>query len=697
MTVKWFNNLKIGNKLIAGFSIVSLVAGMVGAVGFKGLNDIANKELPSVEHLLQIQTNMAMISGLDYLLMTPKLKFEQRQDIYEKIRQYEAHLDEHWQAFIKLPMSNEIKSKWQQAEPLYKSWRDGHGAFLAKSTEFDQYGIEDPSNVQYEIALKQRDHNHWIWQLSESIHKGTAFIGQLDGNLCDLGIWMDDYETKNPQLKQLLNTIEAPHLMVHEAGVRINELIVERGPNWQTEAWQVYNTLALPNMRQTLDTLVRMDRSVGSASSIQAAMLKQALEVNSVNFDQASLVIDDIVKVSTRQATSAVVRSASLMMVLTLSGIIISILLGWWISQIIKKPVNRLLAASEKIAKGDLDVRMEADGQDEISQLAMAFASMADKVNHVLTDIHGAAEQVSAGSSQVAESSQHLSQGATEQASASEEITASMEELSAQTRQNADHAGKASEIAGKAMQDAHEGNQRMRDMLVSMEEIHQSSSKISKVIKVIDDIAFQTNILALNAAVEAARAGQHGKGFAVVAEEVRRLAARSAEAAKETTEMIEGSIKKASSGTGIARETAKALERIVVEITDAAGLVKEIAEASREQAAGIEHVNVAMMQVSQVTQNNSATSEEVASASEELSSQAQLLKETVNQFKLKPVSGRYRAYGTMKFDRDPLDARRGMKEKKQSNSMFKRLVDFFSRKNKSNSGIEIHRDEEISA
>jgi methyl-accepting chemotaxis protein len=184
----------------------------------------------------------------------------------------------------------------------------------------------------------------------------------------------------------------------------------------------------------------------------------------------------------------------------------------------------------------------------------------------------------------------------------------------------------------------------MKEMKRAVDEINSASTSIYKIIKVIDEIAFQTNILALNAAVEAARAGQHGKGFAVVAEEVRNLAARSAKAAKETTDMIEGSIKKAETGTVIANETSEALNKIVENTVKVADFISQIAVASNEQAEGIGQINAAVMQVSTVVQTNSATSEESASASEELASQAEMLKDQVSQFNLKRNSN-FSAYG----------------------------------------------------
>ncbi|TGE39078.1 HAMP domain-containing protein [Desulfosporosinus fructosivorans] len=340
----------------------------------------------------------------------------------------------------------------------------------------------------------------------------------------------------------------------------------------------------------------------------------------------------------TTEYDSAATNAIQVMMAVLVFAVLIAIALGIFISKIISKPIVELVSIAEKIADGDLDVAIEAKTRDEIGTLSSAFKRMADNLNEVMTNFNSASEQVASGSRQVSASSMALSQGATEQASSIEELTASIEEISTQTMLNAQNASQANELAEAARENAIQGNQQMKEMLQAMEEINDASGNIFKIIKVIDEIAFQTNILALNAAVEAARAGQHGKGFAVVAEEVRNLAARSANAAKETTALIEGSTKKVEGGTKIANDTALALNKIVEGVSKATSLVAQIATASNEQALGLNQVNQGIIQVSSVVQTNSATSEESAAASEELSSQAELLREQVRKFKLRKTT-----------------------------------------------------------
>jgi methyl-accepting chemotaxis protein len=374
--------------------------------------------------------------------------------------------------------------------------------------------------------------------------------------------------------------------------------------------------------------------------------------------------------------------------ILLLSGIVLSIIvglvIGFMMSGRISGAVVKTMKMVEEMEKGHLDMRLNMRGKDEIGQMARTMDKFADSLeedcvksmakladgnltfevtpkdendkfrgalkkagkdlNDILGQVMGSGEQVAYASTQVSDSSQSLSQGATEQASSLEEITSSLTEMAAQTRRNAENANQANQLSYQAKEAAEKGNNQMKDMVAAMAEINDSGQNISKIIKVIDEIAFQTNLLALNAAVEAARAGKHGKGFAVVAEEVRNLAARSAKAAKETAELIEGSVNKTGNGSEIANQTAGALEGIVESINEVTNLVDEIATSSNEQAQGISQVNEGLTQIDQVTQQNTANAEESAAAAEELSAQAQQLQALLSSFTLKNMPATRRRY-----------------------------------------------------
>lgn len=363
-----------------------------------------------------------------------------------------------------------------------------------------------------------------------------------------------------------------------------------------------------------------------------------------------------------------------------LSSFVVSSFIALRISRRISKPVEQMAQVAQKMAKGDLNVEVAVNSKDEIGKLAEAFREtvssirsyiaditvnlsqmeqgnftastqmeyagdyaalrqsmngILDSLNQTLGQIDQAAEQISSGSEQLSNGAQSLAQGAAEQASAVGELADSITEISTHVKNNAENAVHVSENVNKVNTEVAISNRHMNEMIGAMAQINESSSEIGKINKTIEDIAFQTNILALNAAVEAARAGAAGKGFAVVADEVRNLASKSAQAAKETSHLIENSAIQVENGSKIADETAKSLQRVVDSIKVVSETIEQISNASKQQSDKLDQISLSVEQISNVVQTNSAASEESAAVSEELSGQAATLKALVDQFQLK--------------------------------------------------------------
>ena len=406
-------------------------------------------------------------------------------------------------------------------------------------------------------------------------------------------------------------------------------------------------------------------------------------------FNSLNSAFDDIIAYNTKGSADAAAESASLYRTatLTMAAVVIAIILvgvffSFVIIRLIKTPISEIQNAAIKMAEGDLDVKISYTSKDELGILAVqvsrlihklqliiedenqflakmaegdftvdstceeaytggfypllvSFRGIADKLNDTMLQISQSSAQVAGGADQVSNGAQALAQGATEQASSVQELAATIDEISNKVNQNADSARQASKAADCVRVKMNVSKEKMQQMTHAMGDISSCSSEISKIMKIIEDIAFQTNILALNAAVEAARAGAAGKGFAVVADEVRNLANKSTKASENIAALIENSLQAIENGTQIADDTAQSLIQAVNDVNEMAGIIEQISEASSDQADSIAQLTVGIDQISNVVQTNSATAEESAAASEELSGQSQLMKSLVERFQLK--------------------------------------------------------------
>ncbi|MBZ9634329.1 methyl-accepting chemotaxis protein [Clostridium sp. FP1] len=692
--MKWYMNMKISAKLLSGFIMVAIIAAAIGVVGIVNLKSIDKSDTQLYENQLVPTTQLADINKnfqmirVDVRDIIIETKAEKMQVIEDSIKIKKAEIQKLSTEFEKTILSSEMKTAFKDYTEkkdnfeaqldsvlsLAKANKNVEAAALmsatgtsGKASKALQESIDSLITMKSADAKIKSDNN----SSNAKSAINTMIILLVAGVLIAmaLGIFLS-------------NIISTPIKLLAQAAdkLAIGDIDVDIKTNSKDEIGTLMIAFKkmVENIRENASTAEKISKGdfsvVIKAKSdkdvLAMSMILVVEAVNNLEKETNMLTMSAIEgKLSTRgdaqkfnggykniveginnilDAVIEPIKEASTVLTEMANGNLKVNMVGDYKGDHadIKNALNdtiyslssyvtEISEVLDEMSNSNLELSINNEYKGDFAQIKDALNLIIQSFNEVFTEINNAADQVSAGSNQVSDGSQALSQGTTEQASSIEELTASITEVAAQTKQNAVNASQANELALNAKEGAALGNSHMKEMLKSMEEINESSSSISKIIKVIDDIAFQTNMLALNAAVEAARAGQHGKGFAVVAEEVRNLAARSAKAAKETTDLVEGSIKKVEIGTKIANNTAESLDQIVVGVSKAATLVGEIAAASNEQATAIYQINKGIEQVSDVVQTNSATAEQSAAASEELSSQASMLKNMVGKFKLK--------------------------------------------------------------
>jgi len=584
-----FKNMKLATKMGMGFGLLIVISGVLGYVGWNGLTNV------STNAELNRQGNECL-QGLNDCASLRKEFTIRGFDAYGSDSKTAA---DNWHAAY-----NALLTQLQQLEGS----EDLAGVDRAIVTEAAGKMPAYLTSFEHQkSARKTRDEAFTSW--SKIGWDVTQEVGTVNTNVIaparraaeeaknveDITKWAAIGTELDQSVFQefLVLRVTAVYLLATNAEAQweaYQKQLAKVKTNIQTWADHVAGNTALQAAASRIAGHVKTYEEAGQ--QYRSGMLAQQSADTEMG-TAAAAIVETIHKLQTslkNRMESATARTNVIMMVVAVSGTIVGTVLAVVITMSIIKPIKRIIDA-----------------------------------------LTAGSEQVAAASGQVSAASQSLAEGATEQAAGLEETSSSLEEMSSMTKQNADNAQQANTLASEARKAADTGTESMGRMNQAIREIQKSSDETSKIIKVIDEIAFQTNLLALNAAVEAARAGEAGKGFAVVAEEVRNLAMRSAEAAKNTSNMIEESVKNAKNGVDIATEVGKVLEEIVQGVGKTTDLISEIAAASQEQAQGIDQVNTAVAQMDKVTQQNAANAEESASASEELSSQAESMNDIVGE------------------------------------------------------------------
>ncbi|MDY6879081.1 MAG: methyl-accepting chemotaxis protein [Thermodesulfobacteriota bacterium] len=593
-----FKKMTVGRQITFGFGLIIFMLLVIGMTSYVGVGRIVTNAVSMIagEQIVgEMKTreidHLNWIAGLSAFMTDPDIKALEVQTDHEK-----CGLGK-W-------LYGEGRKNAEQAMPalvpIFKEMEGPHHSLHKSAVDINRHmnKIDVGSSLAlfYQVEI---DHRIWAQNVTNDLtSKRDMLSAQLDYRKCRLGQWLHDGEAdalikEYPVFAPLIDRIKEPHRMIHDSGKLIDEKL--RAGDYDG-AMSLLHERVQPNIKQVTDILsecrsvVReMEKGQKEAQHVFASVTQRNLKDIQKLMHNASETVEKNM-VSQDVLLSGASKLKALVSIVGILALIIGLALAFLIA---KGLVNALSRIAGSLGEGS--------------------------------------DQVASASGEVSSSSQSLAEGASEQAASIEETSSSLEEISSMTKQNAENAGQANTLMKETNKIVSDANDSMSELNLAMEKISKTNDETQKIIKTIDEIAFQTNLLALNAAVEAARAGEAGAGFAVVAEEVRNLAMRSAQAAKNTAELIEGTVKQVVEGAELATKTNDGFSQVMESASKITELVGEIAAASNEQSQGIEQVNTAVAEMDKVVQQNAANAEESASASEEMNAQAEQMKNLVNE------------------------------------------------------------------